>query len=140
MSIATIASRVSDIMTPHVETLAPSEDLDLADMIMRLDRLRHLPVVDDEGRLVGMLSQRDVLRHQVHDPDGAVERTANLHVCVADVMTPEVFTTTPDASVLSALRTIRAERVGALPVVDNGDVVGIITETDLLALLERLLA
>jgi CBS domain-containing protein len=130
---------VADIMTSHVETLEPGNDLDLAEMIMRLDRLRHLPVVEG-GRLVGMLSQRDLLRHQARSNSERERRIANLHIRAEDVMTREVRTVNPQTPVKQAVLLIRELRVGSLPVVDEEDnLVGIVTDSDLLDLLaERL--
>ncbi|MGF1510728.1 MAG: CBS domain-containing protein [Myxococcota bacterium] len=126
-------------MTPHVETLDPCNDLDLAETIMRLDQFRHLPVVDG-GRLVGMVSQRDLLRHAARHESEQERRIANLHIRTDQIMTTDVRTVRPETPVREALATMRGMRVGSLPVVDAEEcLVGIVTETDMLDLLSRLL-
>lgn len=124
-------------MSENVETLDPSDDVDLADMLMRLDRLHHLPVVD-QGQLVGIVSQRDVARHQVSPSSGLTleaQRRANLAIKVRDMMVSSVTTVPPDATVLEAARTMREGYLGCLPVVADGELVGIITGSDMLSVL-----
>ncbi|MBK8014391.1 MAG: CBS domain-containing protein [Deltaproteobacteria bacterium] len=126
--------RVRDLMTSRVESLAPEEDLDLADMIMRLEKFRHLPVVVD-GRLVGILSQRDVLAAQastLKTRSREEQRLSNLHIRVEDAMTRNPVTIRSDATALECAEILREQRIGCLPVVDDEKVVGIITETDFL--------
>lgn len=133
--------KVADIMTDHVETLDPDDDIDLASMIMRLDRLRHLPVVED-GRLVGIISDRDILRAQQSTLAGATKeevRRFNMRIKARDVMTQKVETTTPEASALEAAEILRERGYGCLPVMRDGMVVGIVTPTDFLGLVVQLL-
>jgi CBS domain-containing membrane protein len=133
--------KVADIMTDHVETLDPDDDIDLASMIMRLDRLRHLPVVED-GRLVGLISDRDILRAQQSTLAGATKeevRRFNMRIKARDVMTQKVETTTPEASALEAAEILRERGYGCLPVMRDGMVVGIVTPTDFLGLVVQLL-
>jgi CBS domain-containing protein len=128
---------VQELMTTRVETLDPSDDVDLADMVMRLDRLHHLPVVSD-GQLVGLVSQRDIARHQVSPSSGLsleAQRRANLRVKVRDMMVTDVATVPPGTSVLEAAELMRERYLGCLPVVDDGELVGIVTGTDMLGLL-----
>lgn len=132
---------VQDIMSTHVETLDPADDVDLADMLMRLDRLHHLPVVED-GQLVGLVSQRDIARHQVSPSSGLsveAQRRANLRVKVRDMMVSSVTTIGPTASVLDAAQVMRERYLGCLPVLEDGELVGIVTGTDMLGLLVRAL-
>ena len=133
--------KVADIMTDHVETLDPEDDIDLASMIMRLDRLRHLPVVED-GRLVGIISDRDILRAQQSSLSGASKEEArrfNMRIKAKDVMTRKVETTTPETSVLEAAEVLRERGYGCLPVMADGVVIGIVTPTDFLGLVVQLL-
>ncbi len=130
---------VGQVMSRNVETLDPADDVDLADMLMRLDRLHHLPVVED-GQLVGIVSQRDVARHQVSPSSGLsveAQRRANLRVKVRDMMIGSVTTVEPTTSVLEAAELMRERYLGCLPVVDEGELVGIVTGTDMLGLLVR---
>jgi CBS domain-containing membrane protein len=118
---------VRDVMTREVLTVAPEEAADLGAQIMSLGRIRHLPVVEADGRLVGMLSQRDVLRVEAG-------RTAG------DVMTRDVRTVAPDTSLLEAAETMQRFKIGSLPVMEDGRLVGILTEADFVDLAIRWLS
>lgn len=133
--------RVRDLMSSEVETLEPNDDIDLASMLMRLDRLRHLPVVDEDG-IVGIVSDRDVLRAQqsvLGDGDHDARRRFAMSIKAGDVMTPNVDTISPDASALEAAQVLREKGYGCLPVVDDGKLVGIVTPTDFLGLVVEML-
>lgn len=116
---------VEDVMTREVVTLKPDDDLSLAKSIFALGRVRHLPVVQDNGILMGLVTHRDLLR-------AFAERSANGKVRAADVMQRDVVTTTPKANLRKALNTMTHNKYGCLPVVDPSRVlVGIVTEYDL---------
>jgi CBS domain-containing protein len=126
--------KVRELMTPDAATVARNDELAVADGIMRTRRVRHLPVVED-GRLVGILSQRDLLRAALSTAMGFGEKARQEFlktVPVKEVMTEEVFTIDPDADVKAAARLMLDHRIGCLPVLDAGKLVGVITETDLL--------
>ncbi|MEO1227358.1 MAG: CBS domain-containing protein [Myxococcota bacterium] len=128
---------VQAIMSRNVETLDPSDDVDLADMVMRLDRLHHLPVVED-GQIVGLVSQRDVAAYSVSPGNGMTredQRRANLGVKVRDMMISDVLTVDVDTTVLAAAELMREHYFGCLPVVEDGELVGIVTGSDMLRLL-----
>jgi len=133
--------KVADIMTDHVETLDPDDDIDLASMIMRLDRLRHLPVVQD-GRLLGIISDRDILKAQQSSLSGASKEEArrfNMRIKARDIMTKKVETVAPESSALEAAEILRERGYGCLPVMKDGVVIGIVTPTDFLNLVVQLL-
>lgn len=134
--------RVRDLMTADVLTLNVHETLSLAEEIMRLGRVRHLPVVGAQEQIVGLVTHRDLLEAQAssiaglnEQEDKALKRT----IAIRDVMTRDVVTVSPDETALSAARILRSNRFGCLPVVDRGRLVGIVTEADFLDLLVRLL-
>ncbi|MBX2813646.1 MAG: CBS domain-containing protein [Myxococcales bacterium] len=134
------ALTVRDIMSEDVETLDPNDDVDLAEMFMRLDNLHHFPVVDG-GQVVGVISHRDVAHHSVSPSSSgmAIEarRQLNLRIKVKDVMTTDVRLTSPDTSILDAAEAMKSGYLGCLPVIEDDALVGIVTGTDLLALLIR---
>ncbi len=105
---------------------------------MRDRKIRHLPVVEEGGRLVGILTDRDV-RHAALVPALAEHLTWELRrlksLRVRDVMTWSVVTTHPEATLAQAGLTMFQRRIGSLPVVEDGRLVGILTETDVLAAL-----
>jgi CBS domain-containing membrane protein len=129
--------RVRDLMTAPVKTVQVSQSLPLAASIMDLERIRHLPVVDDEQRVVGLVTHRDLLAAQISalSPLSPEERESlQLSVRVSAVMRTEIWTIAPDALVASAAKLLRDHRFGCLPVVEGSKLVGILTESDLLAL------
>lgn len=133
--------RVSDCMTRGVVTVYPEALARGAADMMRTRRLRHLPVVDHGGRLVGIVTDRD-LRQVVFDP-AIQERAGDLAAAlkalrIRDVMTWGVVTVAPSMEIREAARRMRERKIGALPVVDGERLVGILTETDVLRALERL--
>jgi acetoin utilization protein AcuB len=135
--------RVSEAMTPRPMTIDPEAPVATAMAVMRERELRHLPVVDDAGRLVGVVTDRDLrsavvapaLREYL-SPEGRrwLERAgATLeNLRVRNVMTSEAVTTTPEVPIEQAAAVMFERRVGCLPVVQHGQLVGIVTERDLL--------
>jgi CBS domain-containing protein len=129
-----------DVMQTEVVTLAESDHLDLADSIMRLGRIRHIPVVSGE-RLVGILSQRDLFRAALSTAlhlRPAAEREWLAKIPVREVMVHPVITCGPDTPVREAVELMLRHKIGCLPVVDHGKLVGLVSETDFLRLLARL--
>ena len=126
--------KVRDLMTTRVETLEPDDDLDLANALMRLERSRHLPVLAN-GDLIGLVSDRDILRAQVSSLARMSEeelRCSNMRIKVSEVMTHDVETIGPDVPAREAARRMRLRKIGCLPVVENGCLVGIVTVSDFL--------
>jgi CBS domain-containing protein len=128
---------VGDLMRDQFVQVQPSESLLEADQIMRLARIRHLPVVRD-GELVGIVTRRDVLettlsRLDERGPDARLEQLRT--VSVEEVMTREVETATPDMELREAAIRMLRHKIGCLPVVSSREpplrAVGLITETDL---------
>jgi CBS domain-containing membrane protein len=133
--------KVSDVMTADPTTLKSNDKLTLADDIMRLGRVRHLPVLDDDGqKLVGIVSQRDLFRDALAQALGYgkdAQRKMLDSLAVKDVMATAVVTVRPDASLVYAARVLTERKIGCLPVVENGRLVGILTEGDFVALIAR---
>jgi CBS domain-containing protein len=113
---------VGDFMTRELVTLQESDDLALADQMLRLGGIRHLPVVR-AGKLVGILTHRDLLR-------SAVVRDAKTTMA-QDVMSRDPTAVRPTTSLVHAARTMLEHKYGCLPVCEeDGTLVGIITEAD----------
>lgn len=126
---------IKHLMTSPVVTLFAEQTLPLAEDVMRFKHLRHLPVIDDDRRLVGLVSHRDLLRAQISSLTGLTDeqRRARVEdVRVRQLMTSEVWTVTPETRASVAGRTLLDHRFGCLPVVDEGRLVGIVTERDFL--------
>jgi CBS domain-containing protein len=128
---------ISRIMRTEFASLRATDRLDLADQIMKLGRVRHLPVLDPDGRIIGIVSNRDLLEASLTNvlDFEREQRQSFLHsVDVAEVMTREVETIAPDAPLAAAASRLVGHRIGCLPVVrDDRVMVGLVTETDLLA-------
>jgi CBS domain-containing membrane protein len=107
---------------------------------MRLGRIRHIVVLDEDGSLAGVLSQRDLflggllkaLGYGTHAKTKALEM-----LVVKEAMVADAVTTTPDTSLSEAAATMLARHIGCLPVVEGGKVVGIVTESDFVAQFAR---
>ena len=134
--------KVKDLMQTDIVTLRANDTLDIAEDIMSLGRLRHLPVVQVGNRLVGMVSQRDLLRASLSSAlnVSAYKRQQWLEkIAVRDVMSKGVVSVEADADIKDALDVLLGEKFGCLPVVEAKKLVGVLTETDLLEYLQRLL-
>ena len=127
--------RVSELMQREVVTLQQGDRLDLADDIMSLGRIRHLPVLEGE-QLVGMLSNRDLLAASLSKAlefEAKHRRTFMRALEVKEVMTQDVDTVRPDDRADDAARRMLRRKIGCLLVVDaQGAFLGLLTETDLL--------
>lgn len=132
---------VRDLMQPEVATLKADDHLDLADDIMRLGRIRHMPVVDGD-RVVGIVSQRDLFRAAISSVlklRPAAEREWLAKIAVREVMTTELISVAPDTTIRAAIGRMLEKRIGCLPVVEHGKLVGLLSEADCLGHLANLL-
>jgi acetoin utilization protein AcuB len=111
---------VKDQMTPNPACVTPADTLAAALEIMGAESVRELPVVEN-GRLVGILSDRDLQRHWGHL--GATK--------VSAAMTPNVVTIESQAKIEEAARLVLDLKIGGLPVLDEGNLVGMITVSDI---------
>jgi len=127
---------VKHVMTSPVISLFAEQSLPIAEDIMRLKHLRHLPVIDDDNRLVGLLSHRDLLRSQISDLTGltdAERRARQDSVKVSRIMTRDVWTVGPETLASNAGRLLMDHQFGCLPVIDESEkLIGIVTERDYL--------
>src|ERR1700740_1531761 len=119
---------VRDLMTADVTTLQRNDKLPRADDIMRLGRIRHLPVVDENGELAGIVTQRDLFRGALAKALGYGERAQRQlmdTLVVKEVMTSDVITTTPDTPLAEAAHVLTERKIGCLPVIEGERLVGI---------------
>jgi CBS-domain-containing membrane protein len=125
---------VRDLMSQPAVTVGPTGPLREVIQLMEAKNIRHVAVVDS-GRLLGLLSHRDVLRSQEGSLSGALstEQThMNRWIEARWVMTKEVRTVYPDTPALEAALTLRSHGYGCLPVVEQGKLVGMLTDSDFL--------
>ena len=131
---------VRDLMTADVFTVDRNEALLTADRVMTLGRIRHVLVVDDEGGLAGVLSQRDLFHSGLIKALGYGTHAMNKKLdtlLVKEVMTTNVLTTRPDTPLSQAAALMFTRKIGCLPVVDGTKLVGILTEADFVKLHSR---
>jgi acetoin utilization protein AcuB len=132
---------VRDLMQREVTTLDAEESLGLADDIMRLGRIRHMPVTAG-GRLVGILSQRDLFRAAISSAlqfRAGAEREWLAKIPTREIMTSDLFTIGPDAPIREAAKLMLDKRIGCVPVVEHDKLVGLLSESDCMQYLVRLL-
>jgi acetoin utilization protein AcuB len=125
---------VKDRMTSDLIAITPVTSFPEGFRIMRERGIRHLPVVDDGGKLMGIVTQTDLLHASpsVATPLSVFEMSyllANLHV--REVMSSPPITVSEDAPLEEAARLMVERKIGCLPVMRDGDLVGMITETDI---------
>lgn len=128
--------KVSELMTKDVETVDRNDELSVADDIMKMKRIRHLPVLDDD-RLAGVLSQRDLFLAALSTAMGFGEKASTEFlktVPVKEVMSDELITIGPSEDVKIAAELMTERKIGCLPVVEDGKLVGVLTESDFLKL------
>ncbi|MEM9195069.1 MAG: CBS domain-containing protein [Myxococcota bacterium] len=125
---------VADLMTTDVVTIHADQDVVFASGAMNIRKIRHLPVVRGK-RLVGLISHRDLLRAQANfmaklTGEGNTPTIAS--VLAHEIMTEEVETVSPELPADEAAMILVDQKIGCLPVIHDGSLVGIVTEADFL--------
>lgn len=158
--------RVSQYMQTDLLTVHPSDPVELAADIMSWERIRHLPVEDENGKFLGVVTSRAVLRHfarrmglptesssMLPRSDSSTSLIADIvrHTStsgsspppgvttVADIMRTDLVTILPDTSTLEAIKLMRGHRIGCLPVVKDGRIVAMVMEEDFMSIAADLL-
>ena len=130
-----MAETVADRMTKDVFTLTLKDTLRAAVELVMQKHIRHMPVVDGDGRVLGIVTDRDVKRALpsplVHVDEDAREKLLD-ETPIARLMTKDPITVTPGTPLADAVRTIVSKKIGGLPVIEHGKLVGIFTEIDAL--------
>lgn len=127
---------VSTIMTTQLVVLNTTDSLEKAEHLFKKHRIRHIPVIEAQKRIVGMLSLTDLLR--ISFADGAYEDEEDIETVVyemfslSQVMAKNIKTVTPDTTIKEVAELLAREEFHALPIVDEGNLVGIVTTTDLI--------
>ena len=127
------------IMTTELITLLPTANLAEARELMHRHKIHHLPVVDDNNTLIGLVTLTNVLAATdsiLRDPNNSIHPQ---DVIVKDIMVTDVATVDERASLRQAALFLEKHRIGCLPVVTDGMLKGIITETDFVAVAINLL-
>lgn len=126
------------IMTSPVVTLDSQATIDKALTLFRASQFRHLPIVSSADVLVGIVSERDILRHLAGVTEN-YQQLAQHHrgECAVQVMKSPVLTASGDTDVRYIAHLFVEQRIGALPIVTDGAIIGIITRTDVLKAVMR---
>ena len=133
-------NKVSQYMQTDFVTVQPDDPIELVADLMSWERIRYVPVEDDAGRLVGLVTSRAVLRHFA---EAAKARKEGLPeqpgTAVCDIMRRELVTVSPHTSTLDAIAQMRRHRIGCLPVVQDGRIVAMVMEEDFMGIAADLL-
>lgn len=127
--------KVEEFMSTDLFTVQKDDLIELVAEIMNWRRIRYMPVENNKGELVGLISSRMLLRHFARRN----ELTDNVATTVKDIMIEKPLTVTPDTPIMEAMHKMRESRIGCLPVVKGKELVGIITEMDFLRITSRLM-
>ena len=122
-------------------TLKPDDSLDLANDVISLGRIRHIPIVED-GRLVGVISDHDLMGAAAGHIFGLKHKSKSAllkAIAIRDVMRKRVVTVRPEAPIKDAVHLLKEKKIGCLPVISAGTLVGLVTVSDVLRYLENLL-
>lgn len=131
---------VREIMMGSPVTLKPEDTLDLANDVISLGRIRHIPVVD-AGRLVGIVTERDLIGAAASQIFGLKQKSKSAllkTVLIKDVMKKRVVTVMPDTPIKDVAHLMVEKKIGCVPVLSDGTVVGLVTTTDILRYVEGL--
>ncbi len=125
-------SKLGQFMTTKLLTVRPDDSMDLAASIMDWKHVRHVPVENDEGELVGLVSHRSILKKVV---EGKHKDSPAVH----EIMNPKPIFAEPTTSTVKAIQIMREKKVSCLPIVEHGKLVGVVTEYDLIKIASHLL-
>ena len=134
------AETVQKIMMGSPVTLTPDDTLDLANNVISLGRIRHIPVVE-KGKLVGLLSERDLIGAAANRVFGLNQKSRSALLkteLVKNIMKKRLVTVTPDTPIKDAARLMADKKIGCVPVISAGALVGLVTTTNVLRYLESI--
>lgn len=124
---------VGQYMTTDLFTVNADEIIDMVASVMEWQHVRHVPVEDNDHRLVGLVTRRNIMKSLLED------RAHEQSIPVSDIMVTDVITVEPTSTTLEAIKLMRLNKISSLPVIDNGKLVGIVTERDFMNIARDLL-
>lgn len=133
---------VSDVMTTALFTLTPEDTLQDARALMQQARIRHIPIIDSDGYLSGLLTHRDLLNASLSrfaDIDASEQNQIDAGIPLHAIMHTKLITVEPNTILRQAAVLLLEHKIGCVPVVEKNKLVGIITEADFLKMTIRLL-
>ncbi len=129
--------RVKDWMSSPVHSLQENESLHAARDLMDLHRIRHIPIVDMDNNFIGLITHRDLLSatiSELAELDSETRKEIDSGIPLREIMNTDVRTVEPDSNLKDAAQLLLNHKYGCLPVLDNDQLVGILTEADFLKL------
>jgi CBS domain-containing membrane protein len=133
---------IRDLMSTNLFTLKEHDSLKAAKSLMRMARIRHIPIVDDDFNFVGLVTHRDILSATVSKLAGIDQKTQDeldAGIPAMGIMRQDAVTVDPDMNLKEAAQILYKNKYGCLPVVEDGKLIGILTEADFLTLVISLL-
>ena len=131
---------VREIMMGSLATLKPDDTLNLANDIISLGRIRHIPVVEND-KLIGIISERDLMGTAASRIFGLKQKSKSAllkSVLIKDIMKKHVVTVEPDTPIKDAAHLMADKKIGCVPVLSEGALVGLVTTTGVLRYVEAL--
>ena len=125
-------ARVGQYMTTDLFTVHENDVVDLVTNLMDWKHIRHIPVEDDHHALVGMVTHRDLLHHLRRMGPGRPDGEEAKSIAVSEIMSREPIFVTPETTTIEAIGLMQARQISCLPVVEQGRLVGIVTEHDII--------
>jgi CBS domain-containing protein len=122
---------VGQVMSTQLYTVRPQDLAEMVANFMDWNHIRYVPVENDEGELVGLVTYRGLIRLVGRDNTGSIT--------VEDIMKTDLMTVTPETPTVDAVRLVRRHQIGCLPVVQDKHLVGILTMSDFLPLYDKLI-
>ena len=129
--------KIKDLMTSPVFSLTESDSLYNARSLMDLQRIRHIPITTVDNAFSGLLTHRDILGatiSQLAELDPETQKDIDASIPIREIMRTDIATVDENTSLKDAAQTLLNHKYGCLPVVHNGELVGIVTEADFLRL------
>ena len=126
--------RVDEFMTTDLFTVRKDDIIGLVAEMMDWRHIRYTPVEDAKGKLVGLVTSRHLLRHFIK-----AEKLKKSKLLVKEIMIKDPMTIGPEASIMNAMKIMNENKIGCLPVVENDELIGIVTEMDFLRITKRLM-
>lgn len=130
---------VNDMMTINPITLSFEQTLNDAKHLMELKRIRHIPIVSETGKLEGLVTQRDILSAQSSSLEKSIGDNDPMQASLSRFIDKTLYTVAPNADLKSAAIYMQKHKIGCLPVINHGKLLGIITDTDFVTIAINLL-
>lgn len=134
--------KIKDIMTTNVFAVPETQTIDLARNLMKIEEIRHVPVVNDKNEFVGLVTHTDLLTKMIAFLTDYCEKSPvelDTEIPINSIMTTDVITVAPDMRVADALPILIDHKFGCLPVVADKLLVGFVTNFDFLKLTQEIL-